>query len=286
MTEFYPEGLPQELKDTGRWCVWKYEQRVGRDKPTKVPYNPRTGGGAMSNNPSTFSTFQEAVNALERGGYDGLGVGVFDGLCAVDIDDCLDEDGTPSPLAVDIVSTLESYTETSPSGRGIRIFFKAAGFTYDKSRYYLMNAKRGLEIYVSGATSKFLTVTGNSGPWAGPFPICERAEELQVVLDKYMVRPQKAVRETTRAPQAPLDLSDTEIITKAHNARNGAAFTALWNGDTSGYGSHSEADMGLCNLLAFWTGCNAGQMESNLEVGGLLGFSFFNEDGELEDDTL
>ena len=28
------------------------------------------------------------------------------------------------------------------------------------------------------------------------------------------------------------------------------------------------------------------QMESDLEVGGLLGFSFFNEDGELEDDTL
>ena len=270
MTKFYPEGLPQELKDTGRWCVWRYEQREGRDKPTKVPYNPRTGGGAMSNTPSTFTSYQEAVNALERGGYDGLGVGVFDGLCAVDIDHCIADDGTPSTLAVDIISTLESYTETSPSGQGVRIFFKAAGFTYDKARYYTMNAKQGLEIYVSGATSKFLTVTGNSDPWAGPFPVCERAEALQAVLDKYMVRPQKAAQEATRAPQAPLDLSDAEVIAKAHNARNGAAFAALWNGDTSGYGSHSEADMALCNALAFWTGRNAGQMDRLFRSSGLM----------------
>ena len=278
MTEFFPEGLPQELKDTGRWCVWKYEQREGRGKPTKCPYNPRTGGGAMSNNPGTFTSYQEAVNALKRGGYDGLGVGVFDGLCAIDIDHCIEEDGTPSLLAVDIVSTMESYTETSPSGQGIRIFFKADGFSYDKSRYYTMNAKQGLEVYVSGATSKFLTATGNSAPWAGAFPIYERAEALQIVLDRYMVRPARTAPEATtvnnsftvNGTQAPLDLSDADIIAKAHKARNGATFGALWNGDTSGYGSHSEADMALCNLLAFWTGCNAGQMDRLFRSSGLM----------------
>lgn len=270
MIKFFPDGLPQELKDTGRWCVWRYEQREGRDKPTKVPYNPRTGGGAMSNTPSTFTGYQEAVNALERGGYDGLGVGVFDGLCAVDIDHCIADDGTPSALAVDIVSTLESYTETSPSGQGVRIFFKAAGFTYEKARYYTMNAAKGLEIYVSGATNKFLTVTGNSDPWVGPFPICERAEALQIILDRYMVRPQKAVPAATRVPQAPLDLSDAEIIAKAHNARNGAAFAALWNGDFSAFPSHSEADLALCGMLAFWTGRNAGQMDRLFRSSGLM----------------
>ena len=59
----------------------------------------------MSNNPDTFTSYQEAVNALERSRYDGLGVGVFDGLCAVDIDDCLDEDGTLSPLSSLFAST-------------------------------------------------------------------------------------------------------------------------------------------------------------------------------------
>ena len=270
MTKFYPDGLPQELKDTALWCVWRYERREGQDKPTKVPCNARTGGRAMSNSPSTFTSYQTAVKALERGGYDGLGVGVFNGLCAIDIDDCLDENGTPSPLARDIVSTMQSYTETSPSGRGIRIFFKAADFPYDKARYYTMSTAQGLEIYVSGATSKFLTVTGNSEPWAGAFPIHERAEALQAVLDRYMVRPPKTAPEAPKASQKPLALSDAEVLAKAHSARNGATFTALWKGDTSGYGSPSEADLALASLLAFWTRCNVSQMDRLFRSSGLM----------------
>nr|WP_326215859.1 phage/plasmid primase, P4 family [uncultured Oscillibacter sp.] len=270
MIKFYPEGLPQGLKDKAHWCVWRYEQPEGRDKPTKVPYNPGTGGRAMSNNPNTFTSYQEAVNALERGGYDGLGVGIFSGLCAIDIDGCLDEDGTPSPLAVDVISTMESYTETSPSGRGVRIFFRAPGFTYDKDRYYTMNASRDLEIYVSGATSKFLTVTGNSQPWGGSRPIEERGTQLQSILERYMERPQQVPQEVNRTPQTPVYLSDEEIITRAHSARNGAAFAALWNGDTSAYGSHSEADLALCNMLAYWTGGDAEQADRLFRASGLM----------------
>lgn len=270
MSKLNPNGLPRELKDTGRWCVWRYEQPEGRAKLTKCPYNPRTGGRAKSNDPNTFSSYQEAVNTLERGGYDGLGVGLFDGLCAVDIDNCLSEDGTPSLLALDIVSTLGSYTETSPSGQGIRIFFRASGCTYDKNRYYTMNASLGLEIYVSSATNKFLTITGNSGPWAGATPIQERAEALQTILDRYMVRPQKTPQEAIRMPQMPVCLPDGEVITRAQNARNGAAFAALWNGDTSAYGSHSEADLALCNLLAYWTGGNPTQLDRLFRASGLM----------------
>lgn len=270
MIKFYPEGLPQGLKDKAHWCVWRYEQPEGRDKPTKVPYNPGTGGRAMSNNPNTFTSYQEAVNALERGGYNGLGVGIFSGLCAIDIDGCLDEDGTPSPLAVDVISTMESYTETSPSGRGVRIFFRAPGFTYDKDRYYTMNASRDLEIYVSGATSKFLTVTGNSQPWGGSRPIEERGTQLQSILERYMERPQQVPQEVNRTPQTPVYLSDEEIITRAHSARNGAAFAALWNGDTSAYGSHSEADLALCNMLAYWTGGDAEQADRLFRASGLM----------------
>ena len=224
----------------------------------------------MSNNPNTFTSFQEAVNALERGGFSGLGVGVFDGLCAVDIDHCIAEDSTLSPLAADIISTLESYTETSPSGRGVRIFFRASDFTYDKDRYYTMNASLGLEIYVSGATNKFLTVTGNSQPWGGIRPIAERGAQLQNILERYMERPQKGPQDAPRTPQTPVNLSDEEVIVRARNARNGAVFAALWNGDTSAYGSHSEADLALCNLLAYWTGGNPAQMDRLFRASGLM----------------
>ena len=55
------------------------------------------------------------------------------------------------------------------------------------------------------------------------------------------------------AATEPVDngLSDSEVIQKALAASNGRRFSRLWNGDTSGYGSHSEADLALCGMLAF-----------------------------------
>lgn len=270
MIHFNPDGLPQELKDTGKFCVWRYETREGSTKPTKVPVNPRTGGGAMSNNPDTFTGYQTALNALERGGFDGLGVGVFDGLCAIDVDHCLDENGTPSDLATEIMYTMQTYCETSPSGQGLRLFFTAPCFQYDKTHFYTMNASRGLEVYVYGHTHKFLTVTGNSQPWGGIRPIEERGTQLQNVLEKFMERPRKATPEPKKAPQTVIDLADNDLIAKAHQAKNGAQFAALWNGDISSYGSHSEADMALCNLLAFWTGRNLTQMDRLFRLSGLM----------------
>ena len=67
--------LPDKLIECALWCVWKYEDRDG--KPTKVPYNPRTGGRAQSNNPATFSDFKTAVAAFGTCKYDGMGIGVF-----------------------------------------------------------------------------------------------------------------------------------------------------------------------------------------------------------------
>lgn len=35
------------------------------------------------------------------------------------------------------------------------------------------------------------------------------------------------------------------------NTSNGTKFERLWSGNMVGYNSQSEADMALCNLLAF-----------------------------------
>ena len=74
----------------------------------------------MSNNPAPSQATRQAREWPWSGGrYDGLGVGVFDSLCAVDIDHCIAEDGTPSSLALDIVSAMESYTGNQPpAGEG------------------------------------------------------------------------------------------------------------------------------------------------------------------------
>jgi hypothetical protein len=49
------------------------------------------------------------------------------------------------------------------------------------------------------------------------------------------------------------ELTDEEVIALARGAKNAEKFEALWNGDTSGYVSHSEADQAYVSLLAFYT---------------------------------
>ena len=50
-----------------------------------------------------------------------------------------------------------------------------------------------------------------------------------------------------------ISLDDQTLVAKAQSAKDGAKFLALWNGNISGYKSQSEADLALCNILAFWT---------------------------------
>lgn len=154
------DNLPAQLREHGLFCCWRHEERDG--KQTKVPYNPRTGGKAQSTTPTTFAPLSVALETLERDRYDGVGVGVFGSLGAIDIDHCFEEANLPSDMAEDIFEIMQAYTEYSPSGKGLRILFTVpAGFQYDKARYYINNQKAGLEVYIAGATQKYVTVTGN-----------------------------------------------------------------------------------------------------------------------------
>jgi hypothetical protein len=49
------------------------------------------------------------------------------------------------------------------------------------------------------------------------------------------------------------ELTDEKVIALVRGAKNAAKFEALWEGDISGYASHSEADQALVSLLAFYT---------------------------------
>lgn len=259
------ENLPAALRENGLFCCWRYEERDG--KPTKVPYNPRTGGRAQSTNPDTFAPLNVALDAMQRGGYDGIGVGVFGTLGAIDIDHCMDDNGELSPMAFDVVDTMQGYTEVSPSGHGLRILFDAAGFQYDKARYYINNQGAGLEVYIAGQTNKYVTITGNA--WTPGFGLQERGEQLTAVLEKYMKRPEKAPTQSPAPAVVSADLDDLALIERAKQGKGGAAFTDLWAGYITGYKSHSEADMALCNALAWWTNGDAQRVDRLFRQSGL-----------------
>lgn len=269
-------NLPTEIQQRGLFCLWKYEDRDGRR--TKMPYNPNNPQSkGRSNDRSTFAALDKTMSVLScNTAFDGIGIGIFDDIAGIDIDHCIDDDGQLSPMAQDIVQTMNAYTEKSPSGTGLRILFTAPGFRYDKDKYYIKESKQGLEIYIAGMTQRYLTVTGNTLPGRSS-DLVERSKELQTVLDRYMMRNaaqpiqgQQSLDswQYTRA-QLP-SLSDSELIEKAMNAANGSTFKSLWNGDYTGYPSQSEADQALCNLLAFWTNKDAARIDSLFRQSGLM----------------
>lgn len=111
-------ALPDSLAKEGLFCCWRYEERNGRR--TKVPYQPDTGQGAKSNDPRSFVSYETAMQAS---GYDGIGIGIFNGICAIDLDGCVTDSGYYSETAAEIVHLMHSYTEFSPSGNGLHILF-------------------------------------------------------------------------------------------------------------------------------------------------------------------
>lgn len=261
--------LPAWLKDEGLFCCWKRETRNG--KQTKVPYNPKTGHHAKANDQNTFTDLNTALGVSAT--YDGIGVGFFGDLCGIDIDHVLDAEGNPNELAADVLSIMAgAYAERSPSGDGLHILFRSSlssWFEHDKDAYkrsyYLKDSPSapGLEVYAAGLTSRYFTVTGDV--MREESVQGDRLVELLEVLDKYMQREPKGndcanVREV---PARVLSVPDNELVELATGAANGDKFSHLWQGDWQGlYPSQNEADLALCELLAFWTQGDAARVDA------------------------
>jgi primase-polymerase (primpol)-like protein len=250
-----------DMQDLRQWLCWRSEERDG--KPTKIPYSPLTGQRASSTTPGTWAGYEEALRACEEHGYGGIGF-VFtseDDLCGVDLDGCLNADtGQIEPWARIIIEELDSYTEISPSGTGVHVLVRA---TLPEGR----NRKGRFETY---DRDRYFTVTGKH--LAGtPQTIEGRQEELRAVVGRVFgeVSTNGHAKPVAATELVDNGLSDTEVIQKALAASNGARFSRLWNGDTSGYGSHSEADLALCGMLAFWTGGDASRIDSLFRQSGL-----------------
>lgn len=246
------KNIPESLKQLKQWVCFKLEYNEKKGKHNKIPKDPKTGYNAKANDPATWSDFQTAVKAVSKYGFDGIGIEFANGIFGVDLDGVV-KDGKLTPEAQDIIKTLDSYTEYSPSGTGVHILCK--GTIPPKDR-----RKGNIEMYSEG---RFFTVTGKV--LGEVKEIQERTAQAAAVHAKYLKREEP--KPTNQPPD--LNLSDSELINKAMSAKNGHIFRALWNGDISGYPSQSEADLALCNLLAYWTNGNAYRMDALFRQSGL-----------------
>lgn len=240
------QNIPHELRSLPNFVCW-----TGQDK---VPKNPHTGGNAMANNPETWGTFEEAVEACEKYHYDGIGFEFGNsGYFGVDLDKCLEN----TDFCDEFVETLQSYAEISKSGTGLHIICK--GKLPDGAR-----KKGNVEMYSSG---RYFICTGNLyNPAYTEVKNC--TETIKVLHSKYL---------PTTVPKAEMrrfevvDLDDQEVIDKARACKSGQLFNLLYTGNWEGvFPSQSEADLALCNQLAFWTGRNEAQMDRIFRSSGLM----------------
>ncbi len=233
-------GCPQELRGHAQWVAWKPEITPdGRSvKPPYRPSNPKKRADVMD--PGTWGSYEEALGASGKGGGVGFVLTEGDPYSVNDLDGCRNpETGHIEAWAMRIVELLDSYTEVSPSGRGLHVWVRGK-VPGDRRR-------RGkLEMY---DRARYVTVTGHALP--GYTEIRERQAELEQLYRETFGEPHRHawVQPSTHSPaNIPAPAGDEEIIARVLADPEG---WRLWRGDISGYDADpSRADLALLNRLA------------------------------------
>jgi hypothetical protein len=158
------QNIPDLLKEIPRWLVWKSFKEKPDGRFDKIPICPSTGYNVSGTDQTNHMTFEVALQAHQSGSGDGIGIaltsealcfndgGKLQYLIGVDLDKvkgCSEK----NKAARSILKTINSYSEVSPSGTGIRIFALS-------DELVGKGQSPSGEIYNTG---RFLTVTGH-GP--------------------------------------------------------------------------------------------------------------------------
>lgn len=246
-------NIPNELKQHNRWCNWKLVERNGKE--TKIPIDSNTGQNAKSNDPSTWGSFEEAIEGLEY----NTGIGYFfaEPYMGIDIDDVSEDldkfmrNDLSENIVFDMYEGLKSYAEISPSGKGIHIILKGK---VPSSR----RRKDNVEMYDSG---RFFTMTGKTlGKYTNVSEPDEKA--IKRVYNKY-IESDKIVHLELAERGVEHDLTENEIVGRISQSKQDGSFRAFMNdGWQEHYSSQSEADLAFSNMLAFWCARDFSKMDS------------------------
>lgn len=236
------DNIPIELQQLKQWCLWRYED-IGAAKPTKVPYQIN-GEMANVNKPETWSSFKDVVTAvfvLPADGslnYSGIGF-VFsddDHYSFIDLDDT-SGDVAAYDRQIKIYRDFDSYSEISPSGKGLHIIVKGAVPSGRRRNF--------IEIYSS---QRYATFTGNV---YNHQPIKDCQDKL---LQLWEQMGSGGVATNLYKGDDNEKFNDQEIIEQCSSAANGEKFRTLYSGDwRSLYQSQSEADFAIIDIIAFYT---------------------------------
>lgn len=257
-------ALPAELKKLRRWVLWRLEAGAN-GKPTKVPYQVN-GQKASSTDPSTWSSYQEAVAGQIINDNGGVGFVVNgDGYTGIDLDGCRNKDtGDLTDWAEQIIDILgDSYTEITPSETGVRVWVR--GTLPEKDKVFNLNPSCGygdkvkIEVF---ETERYFTITGET--IFDGYVVIEEADMAKAyqlfheIKAKYPPSPktQKEVsvdastNEGTRIEWSGLfRCSKFDIFTDGQIESREPFVISNRIGKLT-YASQSEADLAFCTMLA------------------------------------
>lgn len=257
MIQIY-RNIPEELKQLKQWCGYRILNRNGRN--TKVPINPYTGEFGKSNDESTWSDFETAVEAINKFNLNGIGFYFKEPYIGIDIDDVRGQieaylsgnTDDENNIVAEFIDIMQSYAEISPSGNGVHIIVKG-DLPKNGSR------KGNIEMYSNG---RFFTMTGNH--IGGYIHINDDRDygRLKYLHNKYIASHDPIKPKNT--PNTPgNNLPVDEIINIALKSKNGLRFRLFLEGGWEQfYQSQSEADMAFANDLAFWTNRDYEKMDT------------------------
>jgi hypothetical protein len=222
MTDIQWENAPEEARKRKIWLVWR---AVPTDdgKIDKVPWRTDGAGRLAWSNPLNRITFDEARELYlagqklpERNGRHFAGVGFIvpersdDGVNLVvhDLDDAI-EDGKISDGALDILHRINSYSELSPSGRGIHTISLAGDLNGKpnlgrKDNQPLKYNGQSVEVFVR---NHFVTFTGRRID-DYPTEVLDRTEEVCKIYSELVVIKEGSKEEPPKRVAANQNVSD------------------------------------------------------------------------------
>ena len=249
-------AIPDEMKARPNWVVVKTWWNADKGKYNKRPVNCNSDKGeyAESDNPETWTTFDNALKYLKEKGGTTIAYALDgkDNISCIDLDRCYDENGQPSALAKEVLSKCgKTYIEKSVSGNGLHIFGKTSGMdirTFSKDG--------DLEFYQK---EHFIAMTGDGSGYSRleSFDTPEMKELLSRKCEK-----REEWKGVCKGVNGLSTMTDRDVVEKASNAKNGDKFKRLYAGEDL-QNNHSNSDMSLMNLLAYW--CN-GDKEQMLRI--------------------
>lgn len=232
------KNIPEELKNTKRFICFNEH---------KQPISPKTLKPISIKNLRNLVGFENALKSLKnnpkiKGIGFVLGNTLKGNFCGLDIDNCINSNGIISKEAQSIIDLLDTYTEVSPSGKGLHcIFFaKKQG---DICKKYFDNWCKCIEMYDK---NRYFTLTGNVVKHKN---IEYRQDECNKIYETYFKTNIDNIENCNTHACLNKDINLVFAL------KNDKVLSSYWHGNRP-LKSESENDFALMGKILFWVGYN------------------------------